>query len=87
MEFQMTGNEILIVSLLLAILGLIVIGGVVWFGFIITRTSNLDGKFIGHPMWEELFHYWAKRGLGNNDEIPRIAHDSYTEYLQRRHEF
>jgi len=84
----MTGNEILILSLLIAILGLIVIGGVVWFGFILSRTSKLDGKVIGHPtMWEEIFHYWAKRSPGYSDEIPRIAHDSYTEYLQRRNEF
>jgi ABC-type glycerol-3-phosphate transport system permease component len=83
----MESNTILILSILLAVLGLIVVGGVVWFGFVITRSPRKDRELMGHPMWEELFHYWAKRGSGYYDEIPRLAHDSYTEYLQRRNEF
>jgi hypothetical protein len=83
----MTENETLILCLILAIFGLLVIGGVIWFGFVITRTSNRGVDFLGHPMWDEIFHMWAKRGPGYYDEIPRLAHDSYTEYLQRRNEF
>ncbi len=82
----MTGNEMLIISLLLAILGLIVIGGVVWFGFILTKHSKSKGMFP-HPVFEELLHYWDKNGPRYYEDIPRLAHDAYTEYLQRRNEF
>lgn len=68
-------------------LGLIVVGGVVWFGFVITRAEKDSKNFIHHPIWEDILHHWRKHGPRYYDEMPRLAHDSYTEYLQRRNEF
>ncbi len=39
-------------------------------------------------LWDDLLaHYQKKNTPYKYDELPRIAHDSYTEYLQRRNEF
>ena len=40
----------LILSILLVVLGLIVVGGVVWFGFVITRAEKDSKNFIHHPI-------------------------------------
>ena len=83
----MSENEVLLISLLVSVVGLIVIAGIIWFGFIITKGYRKGLEFMGHPMWEEFFHYWAKHGPYKYDDLLRIAHDSYAEYLQRRNEF
>lgn len=77
----------LILSILLVMLGLIVVGGIVWFGFVITRAEKDSKNFIHHPTWEDILHHWRKHSPRYSDEMPRLAHDSYTEYLQRRNEF
>ncbi len=82
----MSENQILLICLLLAVIGLIVVAGIMWFGFTISRNSDKN-KYFPHPLWDEFLHHMYKRGPGHFDEIPRLVHDSYTEYLQRRNEF
>lgn len=83
---KMSGNETLIICALLATLGIIVISGVIWFGFIVTKQPKSKGIFP-HPIFEEILHYWGKNGPRYSEDIPRLTHDAYTEYLQRRNEF
>ena len=82
----MSDNETLIICFLLAAFGLIVIGGVVWFGFVVTKQTDSKGIFH-HPMLDEFFHGMHKPSSRYYEDIPRLAHDAYTEHLQRRNEF
>lgn len=83
----MNENDVLIISLLVSVLGLIVVSGIVWFGYVIGRGSRKSPESMGHPAWDEMFYEWAKHSPSSSDELPRIAYESYAEYLQRRNEF
>jgi hypothetical protein len=72
---------------LVSLIGLVVIAGVVWFGFVLSR-HQFEKWFPGrHPFWEEIIHHHLMNSPRTYDDIPRYLHDSYTEYLQRRNEF
>jgi ABC-type glycerol-3-phosphate transport system permease component len=82
-----SSNDMLLLSLLISVLGLLVIGGLVWFGFCIFKGPKND-KLKEWPMViEELFHRWTKHGYREYDDIPKLLFDSYTEFLERRNEF
>ena len=84
----MNENDVLVISLLVSVLGLIVVSGIVWFGYVIARGSRKSPESMGHPTWGgEMFYEWAKHNPSSSDELPRIAYESYAEYLQRRNEF
>ncbi len=87
MEGGMNENEVVIISLLVSMLGLIVIAGIVWFGYILARISRKSMTLTGNPALDEIFAEWVKQGSGSSDDLPRIAYESYAEYLQRRNEF
>ena len=82
----MSNNETLIISFLLAALGLIVVAGVIWFGFIVTKQQDKKGIF-SHSLLDEIYRYSNKHGPRYYEDIPRLTHDAYTEYLKRRNEF
>jgi len=82
----MSDNDTLIICFLLAALGLIVIAGVVWFGFVVTKQCDTNRVFH-HPIMEEAFCNLGKNDPRYYEDIPRLVHDAYTEQLQRRNEF
>ena len=81
----MTEGQVLWLCILLALLGLAVAGGIVWFGYAVFRL-RIAGRFFEHPFCEEMFHRCLK-GPPPYDDLPRHLAESFSEYLQRRNEF
>ncbi|MFH0958593.1 MAG: hypothetical protein V1897_07800 [Pseudomonadota bacterium] len=67
------------------LIGFVVIACISWFGFILSR-HRIDKRFPDHPFWYEMINQYMNK-TSHYDDIPRYAHDTYTEYLQRRNEF
>lgn len=82
----MIDNIIFWACILVILVGLVVIAGIIWFGFALSR-HHFDKRFPDHPFWHELFHHYLNNPNMLHDEIPRYIYDGYTEYLQRRNEF
>ncbi len=53
----MDNTMILWTTIFLGILGLIVIAGVVWFGYILSMQSTSGRDIFAHPFWDEFFHH------------------------------
>ena len=83
----MSEKEVVIISLLVSVLGLIVIAGIVWFGYILARVSRKSPALTGNPALDGVLAEWIRQGSGSSDDLPRVAYESYSEYLHRRNEF
>ena len=59
----MSNNETLIICFLLAVLGLIVVGGVIWFGFIVTKQQDSKGVFLVHESMDLLLRLGGGGGV------------------------
>ncbi len=82
----MIDNFVFWACILVSLVGLVVIAGIIWFGFVLSR-YRFDKRFPGDPIWYEFIHRYLEKTPHSYDDIPRYIHDSYTEYLQRRNEF
>ncbi|BDX06505.1 hypothetical protein [Planctobacterium marinum] len=81
-------HEKIVLSVLLAVIGIIFTFGLVWFAYtLIKQNKRSDEKEFYHPAIDDLLHHWALHKYKDYDLIPRLISDSYSEYLQRRNDF
>jgi len=71
-------------SIFIAIIGLVVIAGIIWFAYILSNLQN-EKRFWNHPIMNEFFHNLLNRGTPY-DDFSRYISEIYTEHLQRRNE-
>lgn len=69
----MNEMEILLLCLLVGVVGLTIVGGIIWFGY----RLHIVGRNFGEPLLRDLFQYWLK-GPPPYDDIPRHLAESYS---------
>jgi hypothetical protein len=83
----LTETTVLWLCILISVLGLLALGGVVWFGIFLSR-----GRLRRLPDEDILIHFierWLHNGPGGPPNLRPVRYmvDAYSEYLQRRNEF
>jgi hypothetical protein len=75
----MSESNIFWICILVGIIGIVAIGGIIYFGLYLFRSVR------AHSVFEHVFQLWEKSGIRPN--LPKYLADSFSDFLERRNEF
>jgi uncharacterized membrane protein YhaH (DUF805 family) len=83
-QLGMSESNIFWICILVSVIGIVAIGGIIYFGLYLFRSVRAHSVF-DHPFLDHVFHLWEKSGIRPN--LPKYLADSFSDFLERRNEF